>query len=273
MILDGMFHKILESRLKIMGRVETADVSEEQAVRCTYSSTYNGCNGGHGSAALTYLWFKMNGASNESQYPYTATGGECQSNLQLKYPVQASRAYRSIVNYWSSYNENNRDEIKKALEKGPVMGVIYASSAFDNYKSGVFHCSLADRTAHNHQIVIIGYQDPIPNKDYADGYWLIKNSWGATWGESGFAKISMDINYDCGIAKWEVDAPVMIQDVTIFTMAPSSTETIAVATLIKTNQKPFESASATVEAILITIGIFGSAGVVAVVLYFKRLER
>ena len=48
----------------------------------------------------------------------------------------------------------------------------------------------------NHAVLIIGYGTDDKNKSY----WLVKNSWGTSWGENGYLKITRDVNNHCGIA-------------------------------------------------------------------------
>lgn len=72
-----------------------------------------------------------------------------------------------------------------------------------SYDSGVLteeflNCS-ARRKNINHAVVIVGYgkvteQDALyGNKDTeCKEYWIVRNSWGADWGENGFFRLCMD---------------------------------------------------------------------------------
>lgn len=67
---------------------------------------------------------------------------------------------------------------------------------FRFYKSGVFSsddCGTKPKDV-NHAVLAVGYG----TEDGAD-YWLVKNSWGAEWGDGGFFKIQRDTN-ECGVA-------------------------------------------------------------------------
>ena len=75
---------------------------------------------------------------------------------------------------------------------GAVATGIYASdSAFGNYANGVFDtCSSSPM---NHAVTVVGY-----GTESGKPYWVVKNSWGATWGDGGYIKIARG-NSQCGI--------------------------------------------------------------------------
>jgi len=75
----------------------------------------------------------------------------------------------------------------------PIAVAIYANADFMTYRSGIFTgCpSYATSKANvNHAVVLVGYD--------ANGNYIIKNSWGTSWGDNGFGIISKD--FDCGIS-------------------------------------------------------------------------
>jgi C1A family cysteine protease len=83
---------------------------------------------------------------------------------------------------------NNPIGMMEAVAKGPIAVGLAASSAdFILYSRGVVtgnSCGLGV----NHAVTIVGYgtsSDGIP-------YWLVKNSYGASWGDSGYIKIKRD---------------------------------------------------------------------------------
>lgn len=76
--------------------------------------------------------------------------------------------------------------------RGPVIvGVDATSKEFRNYKGGVFSDSTNQSVCGNtitHALLAVGYgHDDVNGLDYA----IVKNSWGETWGEEGFMKISL----------------------------------------------------------------------------------
>ena len=70
--------------------------------------------------------------------------------------------------------------LKQAVSKGPVSVAVEADSiVFQLYTGGVID-STACGTSLNHGVLAVGYG--------AD-YWIVKNSWGASWGDKGYLKI------------------------------------------------------------------------------------
>jgi cathepsin L len=87
-------------------------------------------------------------------------------------------------------------DLKTLLVDSPVGALINADSGFMSYSSGVYSGCPADfatsRSAINHAVIIVGYD--------SNGNWIIKNSWGTGWGQSGFATIS--VTNDCALTAY-----------------------------------------------------------------------
>lgn len=161
-------------------------LSEQQLVDCSKSYGNHGCNGGLMDDAFQYA--KDNGMCLESAYPYTAKGGECQKCE----PVVSISGCVDVT-------KNNQVNLKEAVSIGPVSIAIEADTkAFQLYKSGVLTGD-ACGTNLDHGVLIVGY-----GTDAGTEYWLVKNSWGPSWGDGGYIKIGRsDSTNDpgvCGIA-------------------------------------------------------------------------
>ena len=97
---------------------------------------------------------------------------------------------REINRSWYRFITNER-ALKKAVAKiGPISVCIDASSNWQYYSGGVFtgSCS-SSRSQINHAVLAVGY---------ANGAWIVKNSWGTSWGENGYIRMKMGGNI-CGI--------------------------------------------------------------------------
>ncbi|TVU10996.1 hypothetical protein EJB05_44554, partial [Eragrostis curvula] len=164
-------------------------LSEQQLIDC--NSENDGCGGGDATAAFDYIK-EVGGLAREADYPYTAKQGTC-----TKHP---SAALFPIDGY-EEVPASDEVALMKAVSQQPVVASIDGSgAAFALYGGGVFRGPCGMNTTH--QVAVIGY-----GKDYDSGtgldYWLIKNSWGASWGEHGYMRLSREVTADkggmCGI--------------------------------------------------------------------------
>ncbi|KAM0961237.1 hypothetical protein ACFX13_020969 [Malus domestica] len=173
-------------------------LSEQQLVSCDTSNS--GCNGGNMVKAFAYIQ-RNGGIASEANYPYQSSDGRsgtCDKN-------RANEAAAKITNY-ARVPRNSEADINKAVSMQPISVAIVASQAFQAYKGGLFtddNCG----TNLNHAVTIIGYgttEDDTP-------YWLIKNSWGTSWGENGYMKILRYADAPEGVCGLAMDAsyPIM----------------------------------------------------------------
>ena len=82
----------------------------------------------------------------------------------------------------SSWFWGNNKDVKRALKEGPLLTVMNVREDFLYYKSGVYKTNSYKRLG-GHAVALVGFDD-------AKKAWLIKNSWGEDWGESGYAWVS-----------------------------------------------------------------------------------
>jgi len=160
-------------------------LSEQNFVDCDNNGDH-GCNGGLMDNA--FAWAKTNGGvCTESAYPYTAKKGTCVTSCGTKYAKPAS---------FTDVNKNDANALMSALNKQPVSVAIEADqSAFQLYKSGVFTATCGSNL--DHGVLAVGY-----GTDAGKNYWTVKNSWGTSWGEAGYIRLSRDVggkSGQCGI--------------------------------------------------------------------------
>ncbi|MCK4659406.1 MAG: hypothetical protein KAV82_07780 [Phycisphaerae bacterium] len=172
----------LESNILIHDGV-TVDLSEQWLVNCNA----NGWDCGGGWWAHDYHHWKPDpcggfGAVTEADYPYVAQYGACGCPYGHPYLID-SWAYIG-----SPYGVPSTNAIKQAvIDYGPVTVAVRANTAMQGYTGGVFNsCSTGSV---NHGVVIVGWDD----NQGTNGVWLVRNSWGSGWGESGY----MRIEYGC----------------------------------------------------------------------------
>ncbi|XP_058213241.1 probable cysteine protease RD19B [Rhododendron vialii] len=176
------------------GKLES--LSEQQLVDCDHEcdpdepgSCDSGCNGGLMNSALEYT-LKAGGLMREQDYPYTGTDrGTCKFD---KTKVVASVANFSVVSL-------DEDQIAANLVKNGPLAVAINAVFMQTYVGGV-SCPYICSKRLDHGVLLVGYGSgayaPIRLKEKP--YWIIKNSWGETWGENGFYKICRGRNI-CGV--------------------------------------------------------------------------
>jgi cathepsin L len=169
---------LLESTYKLKKGI-IPNFSEQQLVDCCGKKGFlcEGCNGAWPEWALNYV--NSSGIVSGSAYPYKGVEGACQttSGEKILNPSQP----------WTMVTAGNTNGLKTAVGAAPVSICVDASN-WSTYKSGVF--SNCGATNLNHAVLLVGYDDA--------GNWFVKNSWGTTWGASGF--ITLKSGNTCGLA-------------------------------------------------------------------------
>ncbi|CAL5033543.1 unnamed protein product [Urochloa decumbens] len=176
----------VEGIVKISTR-KLISLSEQELVDCDVHGEDQGCNGGEMDDAFKFI-INNGGLTTESNYPYTAQDGQCKAG---------SNSAATIKGY-EDVPANDEASLMKAVANQPVsVAVDGGDMTFQFYSGGVMTGSCG--TDLDHGIAAIGYGKS------SDGtkYWLMKNSWGATWGENGFLRMEKDISDKkgmCGLA-------------------------------------------------------------------------
>ena len=165
-------------------------LSEQQLVDCSKSYGNHGCYGGLMDGAFNYAM--ENSMCAEDAYPYTASGGDCEGCQ----PVVT-------ISDCSDVTPNNQVDLKSAVSIGPVSIAIEADTReFQLYTSGVITGD-ACGTDLDHGVLIVGYGEGGTTHNEPP-YWIVKNSWGPSWGDNGYVLIERsDSTNDpgvCGIA-------------------------------------------------------------------------
>jgi C1A family cysteine protease len=164
--------------------------SEQQLVDCdNYRNGGKdlGCKGGLMDNAFT--WIGDNGGlCSEADYPYfsgeTKTNGPCKTSCKN---IQNSK-----ITEFVDIIKSSDDEMMKAVSQQPVSIAIEADQReFQLYKSGVF--STACGVNLDHGVLVVGYGTE-NNLDY----YLVKNSWGTSWGDDGYIKLGRGKQYNNG---------------------------------------------------------------------------
>lgn len=178
---------------------------------CTGTST-DGCQGGYLNGA--YSSMKIQGATTGEKYadtnnkckPYflspaatvSAVAPPCTNTCAIS---TVSNQRQKITGYRAFYGE--AEMMKELATRGPITSAFKVYKDFYAYRSGVYKSNRMGYLG-GHAIRIIGYgYDSVSKLKY----WLIANSWGSGWGESGFFKMRRGSN-ECNIEAYYSYAPI-----------------------------------------------------------------
>ena len=158
-------------------------LSEQQLLDCSGSNGNNGCSGGLMTNSFNYL--KSYKSMTRASYAYTAVRGTCKYN--------SANGVINTVGYKNIAVGDPNAHIA-ALQTAPVsVAVAASSSVFQLYRGGIIS-STGCGTSLNHAVNLVGY-----GTENGTPYWIVRNSWGTNWGESGYFRVLRDTATGSGI--------------------------------------------------------------------------
>jgi C1A family cysteine protease len=147
-------------------------LSPQQLVDCDHVGGDDGCNGGLMDNAFSYI--KTNGGiATWDSYAYTGVDGSCKaSQYTMTAPI-------------TGHVDVGKDEadLMSAVYQQPTSIAVDAVK-WQFYKDGVFDPTLTCGHKLDHGVLAVGY-DTTSNPQY----WIVKNSWGTSWGEQGYIRL------------------------------------------------------------------------------------
>jgi len=159
-------------------------ISEEELVQCSGSAGNQGCNGGWMDQA--FQWVITNGGiDSEAAYPYTSGNGytgTCDSSL-LPQHVATLTSYQNLPT-------NEAGMASWICTGGPISIAVDASS-WSSYSGGVMTDCVYNQL--DHGVLAVGFDTTA-----SPPYWIVKNSWGASWGEAGYILLEYGTD-QCGL--------------------------------------------------------------------------
>lgn len=163
------------------------DCVKDQEIPGSSQTCCMGCNGGLMDYAFAYMKAKQDGkADTESSYPYKASDGTCS--------FKASESGDTPVKSYTDIAKGDENSLKDAVATvGPISIAVDANTFWQLYRGGVFK-PLFCGSRLDHGVAIVGY-----GSENGDDYWIVRNSWGESWGENGYMRIVMGKN-ECGLA-------------------------------------------------------------------------
>lgn len=173
---------------------ELVSLSEQQLVDCDHqcdsdNECDDGCSGGLMTNAFEYLK-SAGGLESEADYPYTGKDGTCSfSNGKI---VAKVKNFTTV--------STDEDQIKANLYKHGPLAIGINAAFMQTYVGGVSCPYICIRTYLDHGVLLVGWGSSgfAPARLKNKPYWIIKNSWGSSWGEKGYYKICRGYNA-CGV--------------------------------------------------------------------------
>ena len=179
--LEGLYYKL---------KGVAVDLSEQILVDCdTYDSA---CNGG--LMEYAFQWIKENGMETEEDYPYTGYKGSCKADPS-KYIDMKVTGWKKLGSSTSTWSPVDEEEIKEFLYETGPLAIALNANPLQTYSGGILDktSSQCPVSGINHAVTLVGY-----GAESGVDYWIVKNSWGANWGENGYFRILRGTN-ECGI--------------------------------------------------------------------------
>lgn len=174
----------VESALILAGKgnSDNSDLSEQQLIDCVRD---DGCSGGQSQDTLE--WIKANGQTAECDWQYRADDNDCPGPLPVVAEISDYCVKRARFSFFGGGNLKEDTIIQSLINYGPLY-IALNGDGIQHYRGGVYDSNSCSKHI-NHAVLLIGYTPEA---------WILKNSWGASWGEHGFFRMKRGKNL-CGI--------------------------------------------------------------------------
>lgn len=178
-------------------------LSQQQINSCTKQMF--GCGGGSYLYAWEYI-SQSGGLNEEWLYPYTdffckemnKAGTSVCKNITKEFLPHFSWVPKANVTGMSVVKSNDAAVLMEALlSQGPV-SVAVGAGDWSDYEHGIFHNNVSSNISWqiDHAVQAVGYGFDF---DLNQNYWIVRNSWGTTWGEDGFIRLARPADEPCGL--------------------------------------------------------------------------
>ncbi|XP_030073327.1 tubulointerstitial nephritis antigen-like [Microcaecilia unicolor] len=217
---------VASDRISIQSMGHMTPVLSPQHLLSCDTRNQRGCSGGRVDGAWWYL--RRKGVVTDECYPFTSqekdkvpvqspcmmhsrsTGrGKRQATARCPSPhARSNEIYQATPAYRLAPSE--KEIMKELMENGPVQAIMEVHEDFFLYKGGIYrHTPVATgkpehyRRHGTHSVKITGWGEEKNPNGQSEKYWIAANSWGKSWGESGYFRIARGTN-ECGIEAFVV---------------------------------------------------------------------
>lgn len=159
-------------------------LSDQHLLDCSRRYGNYGCNGGLMTQSYRYI-MDVGGISSQKNYPYVAREQKCTYK-----PEYSNTSISGFV----ELPEGNEQKLVEAIATIGPIAVALDATQLPMYASGIFNPRRCRRP--NHAVLAVGYGT---TKDGIE-YYVMKNSWGKKWGETGYFKMIRNRQNHCFVA-------------------------------------------------------------------------
>jgi C1A family cysteine protease len=147
----------------------------------------DGCQGGLMDYAFEYMIASQDGRDDtESSYPYSGRDGSCNF---------AGSSTSTPIKGYSDVKSGDESALESAVANiGPISVAVNANMFWQLYSGGILDPWFCSGSSLDHGVAVVGY-----GTEGTKDYWIVRNSWGETWGEHGYVRLAKGKN-TCGVA-------------------------------------------------------------------------
>ena len=169
-------------------------LSEQQVVDCN-----SGCMGGWFNTVWKYI-HDAGGVNSEEDYPYEGRDFlPCRADSN-SFVATVTECHGGFDEFCDDRGvDGDESNFVKALNDRP-QSVVVDASFFASYRGGIYDDDRCSGSSINHAVFAVGY-----GSENGHDYYIVKNSWGKSWGESGYIRMARGTSTNgglCGIANY-----------------------------------------------------------------------
>lgn len=199
----------VESAFAIATGTPVQKLSVEQVLVCCGDDiqTCSGCMGGDPIVAYDYLRNRSHGLDSDAAYPYDPHTDpfdppKCKANSSAPVVEVTGWSYAvrrceggDCAESWRTSGDAEEQLAAVVASNGPVSVCIDAEASLKKYNGGILDpsdCKTSVKSL-NHCVLVVGF-----DRSGSQPYWIVRNSWGENYGESGYFRLAYGKNA-CGI--------------------------------------------------------------------------
>lgn len=182
--------------------------SVEQVISCVDFIILGGCSGGW--ADLAYEYVKGSGIMNATSDPFDGTFGWCPYNATQEAVTKAGNYTFATPPCLFNCKEQRMDLLQRTVALVAPVSVCLNTDNWADYTGGVLPASScsSDFINMDHCVQVVGYSINATAPDQS--YWLVRNSWGSSWGVDGYIHLQLNMSVNtCGVANQATNIPIV----------------------------------------------------------------